>query len=88
MDKEVECMQLTQGSMSLMEYEQKFKELSRFALHLIDTEERKALFFERGLRLDLKRIVSMFKLKTYSAMLQKAQLYAKDEVVVIAPKLK
>lgn len=88
MDKEVECMQLTQGSMSLMEYEQKFKELSRFAPHLIDTEERKALVFERGLRLDLKRIVSIFKLKTYSAMLQKAQLYAKDEVVVIAPKLK
>ncbi|KAJ4717010.1 Retrotransposon protein, putative, Ty3-gypsy subclass [Melia azedarach] len=46
-DKEAEFIQLTQGSKSLIEYERKFEELSRFAPHLVDTEARKARRFER-----------------------------------------
>lgn len=74
--------------MSLMEYEWKFEELSRFATYLISIEECDALFFDIWLRLDLKRIVSMFKLKIYSTTVQKPKLYAKDKVVVVAPKIK
>lgn len=52
----------------------------------MNTKGRKPLFFKRGLQPNLKRIISMFELKI--VVVQKAELYAKDEVVAIAPKLK
>ncbi|KAJ4717071.1 Retrotransposon protein, putative, Ty3-gypsy subclass [Melia azedarach] len=79
-DKEAEFIQLTQGSKSLIEYERKFEELSRFAPHLVDTEARKARRFERGLKPELRKLISVLELKTYSSVLQKAQILAKDEV--------
>ncbi|KAJ4702887.1 Cellular nucleic acid-binding protein [Melia azedarach] len=83
-DKEAEFIQLTQGSKSLIEYERKFEELSRFAPHLLDTEARKARRFERGLKPELRKLISVLELKTYSAVLQKAQILAKDEVEATA----
>ncbi|KAF3451260.1 hypothetical protein FNV43_RR07355 [Rhamnella rubrinervis] len=41
-EKEAEFLRLIQGNLSLVEYEQKFDELSHYAPHLVDTEERKA----------------------------------------------
>ncbi|KAL2471341.1 Uncharacterized protein Adt_39477 [Abeliophyllum distichum] len=40
--KEMEFLRLQQGTMTLMEYERKFEEFSRFSPHLVDTEEKHA----------------------------------------------
>ena len=47
--KEREFLTLKQGSMTVMEYAAKFNKLSRFALHQVNTEERKMDHFEQGL---------------------------------------
>ena len=47
--KEREFLGLKQGSLSVMEYATKFNELSRFAPHQVDTEERRMDHFEQGL---------------------------------------
>lgn len=39
--KESEFLQLKQRTMSLTEYERKFDQLSRYASHLVDTEDKK-----------------------------------------------
>ncbi|CAA2959117.1 Hypothetical predicted protein, partial [Olea europaea subsp. europaea] len=49
--KEMEFLRLQQGTMTLVEYERKFEELSRFAPHLVDTKEKRARRFERGFNL-------------------------------------
>ena len=77
-EKETEFISLKQGNLSLVEYERKFDKLSRYALHLVDTEERKARRFERGLRPELYKAVAMFQFSTYSEILQRVQLIAKD----------
>ena len=67
--KEMEFISLKQGNLSLVEYERKFDELSRYAPHLVDIEERKARRFERGLRPELYKAVAMFQFSTYSEIL-------------------
>ena len=62
-----------------MDYERKFEALSRFASYFVDAEERKVRRFERGLKPKLRKLVSMIELKTYSVVLQKAQILAKDD---------
>lgn len=48
-EKEIKFLQLTQGSLSLVEYKRKFNELCRFTPYLVDTEEHKARRFEKRL---------------------------------------
>ncbi|XP_022871065.1 uncharacterized protein LOC111390277 [Olea europaea var. sylvestris] len=48
--KEMEFLRLQQGTMTLVEYERKFEELSRFAPHLVDMEEKWARRLEHGLQ--------------------------------------
>jgi len=43
--KEREFLSLKQGSLSVMEYVTKFNELSHFAPHQVDTEERRVDHF-------------------------------------------
>ena len=80
---EEEFLQLTQGSLSLVEYERKFDELSRFAPHLVDTEELKARRFERGLRPDLYNAIAVLPLPTYADILQRVQLIVKDPTPLV-----
>ena len=49
---------LKQGRMTAMEHAAKFNELGRFALHQINTEERKMDHFEQGLRGDIKSLIA------------------------------
>jgi len=44
--KERELLSLKQGRMSVMEYAARFNELSRFAMHQVNTKERKMDHFE------------------------------------------
>ena len=72
LQKEAEFIRIAQGTQSVYEYERKFAELSRFAPHMVDTEARKAMNFERGLREEIQGPVSMFKLETYAEVVDRA----------------
>ncbi|XP_022843248.1 uncharacterized protein LOC111366785 [Olea europaea var. sylvestris] len=72
--KEVEFLTLTQGSMTLIEYKQKFEELAHYASEFVDTEDKKARHFEQGVRDDLKRTVIVLQLENYRDVLARAQL--------------
>ncbi|XP_028126409.1 uncharacterized protein LOC114323125 [Camellia sinensis] len=63
--KVFEFQELKQGRMSVAEYEAKFTELARFALHMVDTNYEKARKFEGGLDLDIFDQVGVLKLPTY-----------------------
>lgn len=47
--KQNKFLRLKEGAMSVLEYEHKFNELSRFAPELVPTEEEKCKRFEEGL---------------------------------------
>ena len=81
-DKEAEFLLLKMESMPLPEYERKFESLMRFAPHLVDTEERKARRFERGLRSDIRKAVEVLDLRTYAEVVRRAQIVAKYDVPV------
>ncbi|XP_042505695.1 uncharacterized protein LOC122082302 [Macadamia integrifolia] len=74
--KECELLQLKQGSNPLSEYVQKFQELSIFAPHVVDTDERKARQFERGLSPHIQDSIIILKLSTYKDMLERARMFA------------
>ena len=54
-----EFTNLRQGAMSVSEYEVKFDQLSRYAMHLAATEQDKCTKFEDGLRLEIKKGISI-----------------------------
>lgn len=56
--------------MSVLEYEHKFNELSRFAPELIPTEEEKCRRFEEGLWLDIQAVVTATTYPTMKALAQ------------------
>lgn len=62
--------------MDITEYERKFEELSCCAPHLVESEFKKARRFERGLRLDIRQIVSSHELPIYKDVVKKAQAIA------------
>ena len=58
--------------MTVMEYNVKFMELSRYAPHIVSTESRKARKFEVGLRWNIKNKVDILRLPTHQEVLQRA----------------
>lgn len=44
--------------MALVDYERKFEQLSRYATHLVDTEQKKTGRFELGLRPEIGGIMA------------------------------
>ncbi|XP_074289104.1 uncharacterized protein LOC141614244 [Silene latifolia] len=70
--KEEEFNSLRQGSMSVMEYAAKFMELSRFAPHMVATEELRMNRFERGLNWSLRDRLSTHTCLNYQEMYDKA----------------
>ncbi|XP_020970243.1 uncharacterized protein LOC110268437 [Arachis ipaensis] len=82
--KEMELMQLKQGSMSVAEYTRKFEDLCRFSKvcqgNPADFEEWKYLKFEGGLREDLLNSVVPLEIRNFAELVNKSQLvedYAK-----------
>jgi len=55
-----------------MEYTAKFNELSRFAMHQVNTEERKMDHFEQGLRADIKSVIAGQTFTGFQEMYQRA----------------
>ncbi|XP_043697018.1 uncharacterized protein LOC122647759 [Telopea speciosissima] len=90
-----EFMHLTQGSQTVMMYERKFEELSRYAPQMVSTEEMKAQQSEQGLRVEIQKSISPMQLKTYAEVVHKSQIYeaveknaTKDEEVEPKKKFK
>ena len=72
--KEVEFIRLEQNNMTVSQYEAKFAELSRFAPHLVENEERMTRMFLRGLKLEIRQYLISHKLCLYSDVVNRTQL--------------
>ncbi|KAK2984628.1 hypothetical protein RJ640_001446 [Escallonia rubra] len=67
-----EFSKLEQGEdETVKDYEARFARLSKFATHVIDTEERRATRFRNGLRYNIQKILSAVTLDTYGQVLDK-----------------
>ncbi|XP_028109744.1 uncharacterized protein LOC114308371 [Camellia sinensis] len=63
---------LRQGSRTVVEYEAQFVELARVAPHMVDTDYKKAIKFEGGLRIAIHDWINVLKLPTYVDVLERA----------------
>lgn len=64
--------------MSLAEYDKKFMELSRFAPHMVATGALRAKRFEDGLNEELRGVVKMLSLQTYTDLLNVSLMSGKE----------
>ena len=58
--------------MSVAEYEVKFDQLSRYAMHLIATEQDKCEKFEDGLWMEIKKGISIWDMHTFADLREAA----------------
>ncbi|XP_075665441.1 uncharacterized protein LOC142635113 [Castanea sativa] len=72
--KEKEFIKLTQGNMTVAQYESEFSKLAKFTPTMVVDEETKARRFEDGLRFRIKQRVVPFELTTFRAVVSKALL--------------
>lgn len=70
--KQQEFLKLNQGGMTVQEYTDKFVELSRFAPHIIPTEEEKAKKYEEGLKFKLQKLLGGISSKTFQEAYERA----------------
>ncbi|KAK3020000.1 hypothetical protein RJ639_004045 [Escallonia herrerae] len=63
--EEEEFLKLEQGDMTVVQYEAKLTSLSRYAPHLVDTENHKARRFEKGLKHGIKNRLLALRLSSY-----------------------
>ncbi|MQL93168.1 hypothetical protein Taro_025809, partial [Colocasia esculenta] len=78
---EQEFLTLTQGSMSVLEYEARFAELSKYAPHIVTDEWRKVKKFIMGLKPSLRtRLVAFGHRSTEEALLAACMQKAEMEV--------
>ncbi|XP_074337683.1 uncharacterized protein LOC141674882 [Apium graveolens] len=71
---EMKFLELKQGSMTVLEYEKKFTELSRFVTNYVNNDEEKAQRFQQGLEYWIRDRVSLFEIGTYAGVVQKVAL--------------
>ncbi|MQL94438.1 hypothetical protein Taro_027093 [Colocasia esculenta] len=69
---EQEFLSLTQGSMTVLEYEARFAELSKYAPHIMTDEHRKAKKFVMGLKPSLRTRLVAFDHRTLDEALSAA----------------
>ncbi|MQL71506.1 hypothetical protein Taro_003826 [Colocasia esculenta] len=69
---EQEFLSLTQGSMTVLEYEARFAELSKYAPHIVTDERRKAKKFVMGLKSSLRMRLVAFDHRTLDEALSAA----------------
>ncbi|GFY87834.1 hypothetical protein Acr_05g0014730 [Actinidia rufa] len=67
-------MSLKKGTMSIVEFEEKFTALSRFAPEMVRAEDMKCRRFEQGLDLQIRSRVAMFEINIYSELVTKAKI--------------
>ncbi|KAL6342244.1 hypothetical protein AAG906_006865 [Vitis piasezkii] len=76
--KRMEFENLIQGTMSVLEYESHFSELSRFALGMISEEGEKARRFQQGLRPAIRNRLVPLAIRDYSELVKSALLVEQD----------
>ena len=64
--KRSEFVHLQQGGMTVTEYASQFTLLSRYAQHMVGSEQMRVEQFHEGLRLNIRAQVAPFMLRTYS----------------------
>jgi hypothetical protein len=67
-----------QGSLSVVEYEAKFTELSRFAPHMVDTEEHKVDKFLDGLNFNIRERLTAANITEYKNLVYTAERVERD----------
>nr|XP_027098972.1 uncharacterized protein LOC113718255 [Coffea arabica] len=70
---EDDFIRLHQGASSVAEYETQFTKLSRFALDLVLTEQKRICRFVQGLNVEIQEALAAAQLDTFSQALEKAQ---------------
>lgn len=71
---EIKFLELKQNNLTLVEYEAKFTELSRFVPEFVSTEEKRAKRFQLGLKPWIRTRVAPFELTDYATVVQKASI--------------
>ncbi|XP_057481971.1 uncharacterized protein LOC130768882 [Actinidia eriantha] len=74
--KEQDFINLKQGRMTVVEYEEAFTTLSWFAPELVCAEDAKCRRFEQGLDLSIRSRVSAFEITQYVELVNKAKLWS------------
>ncbi|XP_057960665.1 uncharacterized protein LOC131152809 [Malania oleifera] len=72
--KITEFLNLKQGQLSVQQYAARFIELSRFAPYIIPDEVKKVRQFERGLRREIYKQVSILKLQDFTELVDRATI--------------
>ncbi|XP_070660658.1 uncharacterized protein [Malus domestica] len=75
--KAKEFIYLQQRDMTVAQYQAKFEELSRFAPYIIPDDAKRAKRFEDGLRIELRDKLSVFKIRCYAELVDRAYIAAR-----------
>src|ERR1051325_10017712 len=80
--KEVEFLELKQGSGTVAKYAAKFQELIKYCPHYntTNTERSKCLKFVNGLRPDVKKVISYQQITCFSELVNKSRIYDEDSM--------
>ena len=76
--KEQDFITLKEWRMLVMEYEEQFTALSRFAPKLVCAEDAKCRQFEQGLDLPIRSRVSAFEITRYAELVNKSKIVERD----------
>ena len=76
--KRMEFEHLIQGTMSVLEYESRFSELSSFALGMISEEGEKTRRFQQGLRPTIRNRLVSLAIRDYYELVKRALLVEQD----------
>ena len=68
----VDFLALRQGNTTVVEYERRFNELSRYAMEFISTEANRAKRFEQGLRPVIREKLVALKIRDYGDIVDRA----------------
>ncbi|VVA30046.1 PREDICTED: retrotransposon, partial [Prunus dulcis] len=79
-----EFLQLEQGSMTVLEYEKRFNELSKYCLPLVEDESKKCQLFTRGLKASIRDIVISQRLTNFGDLVMSASLIESSQMMVRA----
>ena len=86
--KEREFSNLIQGSMSMLEFEQKFSSLGRYAPHIFDDPRRKLTKFVSGLRGNIRHFIVASDPETFAKAVRVACLMEEEHNKSLAEKKK
>ena len=71
---ELKFFELKEENSSVIEYERKFTELGRIVPEYVNTDEKRAKRFQKGLKPWIRSKVAMFELSTYATVVQKSMI--------------